>query len=257
MWGQSKGSWITGQWWRLVGVAGIAWIVLFGFGVFVLQGNSPGDGDSIATIRQYFADNATKYTVADFMIAIGFVFFFLAFAVGLRWVLGPVEKDPPIFSWLTTIGALAAAIMGGLSGVPFGAMAVAAKNHYQLDDSTVRALVLMDGYGFNLLSFMAALFVGSASAVMMRAGGRWLWLGALGLVAALLMVTGASWPISGDDMGAIAVLGRVGGMGLVLWVLSTSIVLITRERPPFVEGVMARDGSASEGAMRSAGATAR
>jgi hypothetical protein len=148
---QPSGSSMLGQWWRLAGVAGINWLALFIIGAFVLQGSSPSSGDAIQDIRKYFADDATKYVVGDFIIAIAFTFFFLFFAVGLRWVLGSVEDGPPIFSWLSVIGAIASMIMGGLAGVPFGALAVAAKNSYQLDDSTVRALVVMNSYAFTVL----------------------------------------------------------------------------------------------------------
>jgi hypothetical protein len=239
----SRASGLTNQWWRLTGAAGIGWIVLFFLGAFFLQGDSPTDSDSIQDIRQYFADNATQYAVGDFLIAIGFIFFFLTFAVGLRWVLGPTEKGAPILSWLATIGAVSATIIGGLSGVPFGALTLAEKNGYQLDDSTVRALVLLDAYAFNLLGFAAALFVGAASAVMVRAGKAWTWLGTLGLISAVLMVAGAAWPIDGDSMGAVAAPGFIGMLLLLLWVIITSIALVVRRTPPFDRGELTGSGT--------------
>lgn len=39
------------QWWRLGGILGIIFVVLFLIGGFVLQGDSPGYKDSIGDIR--------------------------------------------------------------------------------------------------------------------------------------------------------------------------------------------------------------
>jgi len=123
-------------------------------------------------------------------------------------------------------------IMGGLAGVPFGALAVAAKNNYQLDDSTVRALVVMNSYAFTVLQFTVALFIGSASVVILRTGILWRWLGGLGLLAALLLVIGAAWPIDGDEMGAVAAPGFFGLIVVNVWSLIVSIALIMRKEPP-------------------------
>lgn len=220
-----------GPWWRIGGVLGIVHVVLFLIGGFALQGESPSRGDSIEDIRQYFRDDGDLYLAGDYILGIAFVFAFLPFAVILRWMLGSAEGWPPIFSWLTVIGATTAAALGAAAGVFWGALAISADNP-EIDDSVVRAMMEMDAYVFTTLQLPVALFIGSASVVMLRTGIFWRWLGALGLLAALLLVIGASWPIDGDEEGALAIPGFIGFPIWGIWTLITSVAMIMRREPP-------------------------
>jgi hypothetical protein len=68
--------------------------------------------------------------------------------------------------------------------------------------------------------------------VILRTGILWRWLGGLGLLAALLLVIGAAWPIDGDEMGAVAAPGFFGLIVVNVWSLIVSIALIMRKEPP-------------------------
>jgi hypothetical protein len=224
-----------GPWWRIGGVLGIVHVVLFLIGGFALQGESPSRGDSIEEIRQYFTDDGDLYLAGDYVLAIGFVFAFLPFAVILRWMLGSAEGWPPIFSWLTVIGATTATALGAAAGAFWGALALSADNP-EVDDSVVRAFMEADAYVFTTLALPIALFIGSASVVMLRTGIFWRWLGALGLLAALLLVIGVSWPIDGDEEGALAIPGFIGFPLWGIWTLVTSVAMIMRkDEPPAIE----------------------
>jgi len=210
------------QWWRLGGVFGIAFAILFIVGIFV-QGDTPMRDDSIQDIRAYFSDDGDLYLVGDYITGIAFVFFFLPYVVTLRWVLGSGEGWPPIWSWLT--------VVGGVSIVALGALAISADNT-EIDDSSVRLLTEMNTYFFTLFSVGMALFVGSASLGVLRAGVLWRWLAALGLLAAVLLIIGAAWTIDGDEEGALAILGFIGAPLTLLWILLSSIKMIMMKEEP-------------------------
>jgi hypothetical protein len=216
-------------------VAGIVFVVLFIIGPFIIQGETPSRTDSIEEVRKYFDEDGQMYLIGDYIAAIAFIFFFLPFAVTLRWVIGSAEGWPPIFSWLTVVGAVTATVMGGIGGTFWGALAIGAATNPEVDDSSIRTLMELDAYAFTILSFAAALFLGSASIVIVRTGVLWRWLGGIGLLGALAMIIGAAWPIDGDEEGAIAIFGFVGFLVMVIWILIASIALIMRKDAPMME----------------------
>ena len=220
------------QWWRLGGIFGIGWVLLFFIGGFALQGDSPSRTDSIESIRQYFTDDGDIYLAGDYLLGIAFIFFFLPFVVTLRWVLGSGEGWPPIWSWLSVVGGVIATIWGGIAGVFWGALAVGAAKNPEVEDTSVRTLMELDIYAFSGLGLPVALFIGAASIVILRTGVMWRWLAALGLISAVLMIIGAAWPIDGDEEGAIAIPGFIGFIGAALWILISSINLLMRTQEP-------------------------
>ena len=220
------------QWWRVGGFFGIGFIILFIIGPFILTGETPSRSDSVEEIRKYFQDDGEMYLVGDYIAGIAFVLFFLPYLVTLRWVLGSGEGWPPIWSWLTVIGGLSMVVIGGASSVFLGTLAINADFSEQIDDSSVRLLMEMSTYSFTGFGFTMALFLGSASFVILRTGVLWRWLAALGLIAALLLVIGAAWPIDGDEEGAIAIFGLIGSIGGALFVLVSSIGMIMMKEEP-------------------------
>jgi hypothetical protein len=233
------------QWWRVGGAFGIGFAALFVIGAIIIQGEPPMRDDSIQEIRKYFADDGTKYLVGDYMTSIGFVLFFLPYLVTLRWVLGSGEGWPPIWSWLTVVGGLIMVALGGAGAMAFGTLAISADNK-EIDDSSIRLFMEMNSYAFNLFSFGMALFVGSASVVILRTRVLWRWLPLLGFVAAILLVSGASWPIDGDENGPLAVPGFIGAILTLLFVILSSInLLVLKEEPSSTERAEPRSPMAS------------
>lgn len=228
------------QWWRLAGASGICWLVLFIVGAFVIQGDSPDSTQTIAEIKSYWASDAGKYLASDFIISVAFVFFFVPFFVGLRWVLGSTEDGPPFLSWIMTVGGIAILCLGGAAGGFEGSLAVAAKNNITIDDSTTLALVLASSYAFAVGQLAIALFLGSAGLLVVRSGIIWRWSGFIALIGAPFLIVGAAWPIDGDEHGVFGGIGLFGFLFVMIWILITSIALIMRkEPPPSTERVMA------------------
>lgn len=220
------------NWWRMAGVDGIIWAVLFVVGAIALQGDTPARSDSIDEIRQYFVDDGDKYLIGDYMISLGFLIFFVPYVIGLRWVLGSREGSPAIWSWMAFSGGILATILGAASGMGWGALALGLKDNPDLNDATLRFLVDMNYYGFALVELAVALFVGSAGFVVFRTGVLWKWLGIIGLIAAIMLVIGAAWPIDGDDEGVIAILGFIGLPATLVFVIISSIGMIMMKEPP-------------------------
>jgi hypothetical protein len=219
------------QWWRVGGLFGLGFAVLFVIGAIIIQGEPPMRDDSVQQIREYFADDGTKYLVGDYMTSIGFVLFFLPYVVTLRWVLGSGEGWPPIWSWLTMVGGVMTVALGGAGAMAFGTLAISADNA-EIDDSSIRLFMELSTYAFGLFSFGLALFVASASVVILRTRVLWRWLPLLGFVAAVLLVVGASWPIDGDEEGALAIPGFIGAPLTLLFVILTSVnMLMLKEEP--------------------------
>lgn len=220
------------QWWRVGGIFGIGFVILFLIGGVILTGDTPQRDDSIEDIRKFFADDGERYLAGDYVSGIAFVFLFLPYLVTLRWVLGSGEGWPPIWSWLTVLGGVSMLVLGGASAVSFGTLAISGDDPDVLDDSSVRLLVEMSTYAFTAFSLTMGLFVASASVVVLRTGVLWRWLAGLGLLAAVLLVVGAAWPIDGNEEGAIAVLGFIGAPLTLLWILLSSIKMVMMKEEP-------------------------
>ena len=223
---------LSRQWWRVGGIFGIGFVILFLIGGIFLTGDTPQRDDSIEDIRKFFADDGEMYLVGDYMTGIAFVFFFLPYLVTLRWVLGSGEGWPPIWSWLTVIGGVSMLLIGGTSAVFFGALAISEGNPDVIDDASVRLLMEMSTYAFTGFSLTMGLFVASASLVVLRTGVLWRWLAALGFLAAVFLVVGSAWPIDGDEEGALAILGFIGAPLTLLWILISSIAMLMMKEEP-------------------------
>jgi len=209
--------------------------VLFIIGPLFLTGDSPSRDDSIEEIRAFFQDDGDMYLLGDYIGGIAFVLFFLPYLVTLRWVLGSGEGWPAIGSWLTVIGGFGMVILGGASAVSYGTLAISADNA-EIDDSSVRLLMEMNVYAFTGFSLFMSLFMAAASLVVLKTGVLWRWLAGIGLLAALLLVVGASWPIDGDDEGALAIAGFIGAPLTLLWIILSSInLLLMKEEPVSAE----------------------
>jgi uncharacterized protein YneF (UPF0154 family) len=223
------------NWWRLGGVDGIIWAVLFIVGAIGLQGEPPVRGDSIESIRAYFIDDGTKYLVGDFIVGIGFVIFYLPYVIALRWFLGSAEGTPAIWSWMAFAGGALSVMLGFVSGIFWSALALGLEDNPGLDDSTIRLMMDLNAVSFAGTMMAIALFVGSAGFVILRTGVLWRWLGGLGLLTAVLLLIGAAWPIEGDDEGTLAIAYYAGLPLTLLFVVISSVGMIMRKEAPQIE----------------------
>jgi hypothetical protein len=221
------------NWWRFGGIDGIIWAILFFVGNGI-SGESPSRDDSVADIREYFTNDGDAYLTGDYILGIAFVIFFLPFVIALGYYLARAEGSPPIWSTMTLVGGIMAVAIAAAAGMAWGALALTMERNPDLDDATIMFLMDMDIYGYTLLNFGLALFVGSAGFAVFRTGLLWKWTGLLGILAAILLVIGAAWVIDGDDEGTLATITFPGYIGSAIFVLICSVGMIMRKELPEV-----------------------
>ncbi|MGX6603047.1 hypothetical protein ACWKSP_13040 [Micromonosporaceae bacterium Da 78-11] len=212
---------------RVTALLGLAWLVLFIVGGPVLQGRPPSFDTPIAVLRAGFQAHGTRYLVGDLIAGCGFALCLLPFAALLPYALAdrPGQLTPhPVWSRLTTAGAVAVAVTGGVA-TSFLDAAALAHGGPALDDSTLTALVAANAAGIALIGLPAAVLATSAAVLLWRGGAR----GAavLGWVAAPLLVVGAAFPL-GAAGGPLLTIRFAGFVVLAGFVLAASVTLLSR-----------------------------
>jgi hypothetical protein len=214
--------------WKIGGIAGIGYVVMFVIGGIVLQGETPMRDDDIETIRRYWADDSNRYLVGDWLVAAGFILFFLPFVSALRSVLGPADPSGGVWSRLVLIGGVTALLVGAAASMAWGALALSSAR--DIDDSTLRLAMDMDAYGFATLGWGIAAFLLPTSVLILLSGALWRWTGIVGIVAAVLMALGALWVVSGDEEGVFGVLGFIAFPLWAIWTIAVSVCMLMRSR---------------------------
>ncbi len=215
------------QWWKAGGYAGIVFVVLFVIGV-VLQFDGPRPDASGDEIKQYFIDDSVKYIIGDFVIGIGFVFFFLTFI----WALSALMRtaEPPGQTWSTMIlvyGAVFTAAGAALTAF-YGALAYGAAVF--LDANTARAMVYAYYYGSTLGgSLLIAAIIFSVGVAILRNGVFWSWLGYFSLALAAALVVSSLGVLAEDPEGPLGMLSLVCFLLWGVWTLIVSYGMITRD----------------------------
>jgi hypothetical protein len=206
------------------GIAFFAWLVVAAV-VFNAVLPMPTFADSPNYIRVYYTDHGRAVLLHAWLSGVFWSLAFLLFAAGLRRHLeSEPHEDQGIWPGLSTIGATLAVAFGGV-GLIFQTVAVGVARDTSGDLLTVlaRMMVIADA---TLLYWGLALFAGAVSISAFRSGSLRAPLAWMGLTSALLMVIGASWPLTGDDRGAIASAGLAGLTLLGVWVLFASRSLL-------------------------------
>ena len=215
---------------RVAGAAGIGFAVSFGV-TLVIGATGPIYDDPVADVREFFVDNDTRVHLSTLILALGFVFFLLPFAAGLRNLLAPAdEADEQMWSRLSYTGAaLAAAI--ALVGSAFWEV-LSQGTAEDLSDEALLVVARLDTVSFLVvLPWALALFIAAASVVIVRSGVLAKWIGWLGAAGALLLVIGTLWIFSEDDESLLTVLTLIGLAITVLWALTVGITMIRSDQP--------------------------
>lgn len=201
---------------RIGGIAGIVFAVGFVVLGFTVYFDQPNFTDSIADIRDYFADNATARATTDWFSALLFVGGFLLFASALRSALQRSDQEGT-WSRLSFAGAVASVAIAG-SGVFVSTFTLDGMD--QLSDGAVAAFVRADAviYGA-ILPWGFAVFLVGASVVMLRGSMFARWFAWFGFATAAANAVGVLWPVDGDPEGALAIVGMVGFMAAMVWIL--------------------------------------
>jgi hypothetical protein len=221
----------AGRWWRLAGLFGLGWFVLFAVGAIILQGEPPAYDASVAEVRQFFTDNGTQFLVGDYLAGLAFLLLFLPFVVGLRSLLGAAEGGPQIASRLVLVGGLATVLVGDTATVFQDTLALGAGNP-ELQDATIRAFLYANAPAIAAIGLPAALFTFAASVVIWTTAVLWRWLAVVGVLAGVLLAVGAAFPIAADPTGPLWTVRFLSFIGLLVFVVSVSIGMLLRTEPP-------------------------
>jgi len=216
------------KWWRVGGVAGILYLVMFIIGI-ILQGGPPNFDDPVDEIQGWFTDNGKQYIAGNYLIGLGFVLFFLPFLSSLRGLLAAAEGGAAVWSRVAFAAGLAFLILGAAASSFQGALAFGLGVVEEGDEATIRTLMYLDYYAFSgtLPLVVTPLFLAS-SLVILRTGVLWRWLAVLGLVVAIGALIGGLTPLDSDSEG----IAFISFIAIAAWVLLVSIAMIMKRDAP-------------------------
>jgi hypothetical protein len=120
---------ILNQWWRIGGLLGIGFVVLFLIGGIALQGETPTYDDPIDEIRAYWEDEGDTYLLGDYLIGLAFLFGWIPLIVSLRALLGRAEGGPQLWSRVAFVGGVITLVFGAIAGLADGALAFGAEKY--------------------------------------------------------------------------------------------------------------------------------
>jgi hypothetical protein len=215
---------------KLAGVCGLIFVVLFVLAGPILQGDTPKAGDTAAEIRAYWESDGDRYLVGDYIFGIAVVLFFMGFVIALRSVLEPADRSGGLWARAMLAGALIGVVLGGAGAQPSGALGFAGPEG--MDDSTLLFATRVSAYSVAGLGLGFALMLFGAAVVIGQSGVLWRWLAVLAALAAVVNVLGGLWVPQGDQEGAFGVLGFIGLLATIGWVLAVSVQLLLPGRQP-------------------------
>jgi hypothetical protein len=220
---------MTDKWWRVTGAFGLGWFILFVVAAIVLQGEPPPFDQPAAQAREFFAARGGRYLLGDYLAGLGFIFGFLPFVVGLRSLLGRAEGGLQVGSRLLLVAGVTTVVVGDAATVFTDAMALA--GGAELNDSTIQALLDANAVAIAAIGLPMALFAFAAAVVVWTTGALPRWLAVIGSIAGVLHVAGAAFPVQGEPDGVLFILRFLGLIAFALFVLLTSISMLTMREP--------------------------
>ncbi len=216
------------DWIRVGGWAGILFVATFAIAAVFALAPAPAGDDSPEVIRQWANDEATVYLTFMWIATVMHLLFLLPFACALSEIL---ERADPVLARLVLIGAAASAVTATV-GTAFSA-ALTLGSAAELADASITAFWRADNFVFLLvLSAFQALMVGAAGLAALRYRLMPRWLGPLGLVVAVALLTDGLWVIGGTFTTPYEVLWLVALAGFATWIVGTAIWMIRHHAEP-------------------------
>jgi hypothetical protein len=220
---------ILGQWWKIGGICGIAFIVIFFVAGFGIQGETPMYDDPIEEIRQYWADDGNMYLAGDYLLGLGTVLFFLPFLLSLRAILARAEGGPAIWSNMGFLGGLLMVVIAATASGSWTALAFASED---LDEGTLRTLMYLDIGAWNAFPYMVGMVLLFSSIVMAMTGAFWKWLGYLGIVLGIIAFITPLGILDEDPEDVFDSIGFIAFIGLAVWVVAASVGMLMKDTDP-------------------------
>ena len=219
---------ILRQWWRLGGICGILFLVLFIVGAS-FQGQPPAYDDPVEEIRAFWVDDGEAFLTGDYIIGLGFILFFFPFVSALSGLLGIAEGGPRLWSRIVLVGGVLFLALAGASGIFWTALAFGDVAENASDD-TIVLLMTLDVAAWHFAPAGLAIMTLPAALVILQTRVLPLWLGGLTLIEGVL-ATISPLAILADNPNDSA-LGWLAFPGAAIWVLVVSIVLVLKKEAP-------------------------
>ena len=219
---------MVGSWWRLGGMLGIAFVVVWLLKM-VGTGVTPPYDDPIGEIREYWEDDGRRYLVVQYFGLLSGVIFLLPYMVALTTLLGRAEAGARLWSRVSLAGgvcfvAITIAINSIWTALALGADAIS--------DDGMRTLMYLDAAAFYIGIFPLAVFVSAGSLVIVATGAMRKWLGYVGLADGIALFTAPLVVLenhSESPLGIFYFLTLVVGTA---WVVATGVAMLRlREEP--------------------------
>jgi hypothetical protein len=219
------------KWWRLGGVAGILFLIMFIAGG-VLMGDSPSLDKSTDEIRDWYADNGDQFLVGNYIIGLAFAFFFFPFLAGLQSLLASAERGPQMWSKVAFAGGLTFLIFGAVSSFFWATLAYSFGVVEQGEDVPIKTIMYLDQVGTSTFPLPLIALVLGTSLICLRTGVLWRWLSILALVVAVFVVINGASLLTSDADGALGGIGFISFPAFALWLLLVSINMILKKEAP-------------------------
>lgn len=218
-------------WWRLGGISGIAWFILFIIGGVALQGEPPAFDKPIGKVLAFFADKGTQYLVGDYLLKIAFWFGFLPFVICLATLIDRTDSNAQIATRLVITGGLATVIVGGVAPIFSNALALNAITP-GIPEPAAQGLLYAHAVAIAQLGLPASVLVFAAAWATWASGAVWRWLTIVAVIDGILLLIGAAFPIAGNSDGVLFLIRFISFIGLAIWVILTSLSMLLRSSPP-------------------------
>ncbi|MBV8951605.1 MAG: hypothetical protein JOZ99_12070 [Actinobacteria bacterium] len=214
-------------WERYGAVGGLVFAVLLLLSTFMVPAPPHVDASTLK-IAKYFLDHPNRI-LASQVIGLFAVLGFVWFAAHLRTTLRAAETVGDGLAALVFGSGIALAALGALASVPNAVLAFGAKQRSEVITNAgfVRGMFDMNLMLGNVLTVLLGLFVAAAAYAMLRREVAMQWLGAAGVVVALVaFVAGGTGFFVTKQNGGVVAIGFVAFLGFLAFVVVTSIWML-------------------------------
>ena len=213
---------MVGSWWRLGGMLGIAFVVVWLLKM-VGTGVTPPYDDPIGEIREYWEDDGRRYLVVQYVGLLTMVIFLLPYIVALTTLLGRAEKGAHLWSNVSLAGGVCfVAITISINSI-WTALALGAD---AISDDGMRTLMYLDAAAFYIGVLPFAVFVAAGSLVIVATGAMRKWLGYVGLADGIALFAAPLVVLedhSESPLGLFYFLALVVGAA---WIVATGVAML-------------------------------
>lgn len=221
---------MLGKWWRLGGLLGIAFIVVW-LPAFISKGDTPVFDDPIDETRAWWQDHGLRYLLAQYVVLLAAMVLLLPFMVALTSLLGRAEGGVKLWSRVSLIGGVCFIVTELAAGAAWTALAFGAD---MLSDDGMLTLMYLDVGAYQVPGFGLAVFVAAASLVIATTGAVARWIGYVGLPLGVVLFVSPLAVVDDNPEGPLLVVGFLGFLLTNVWILIIAITMARRRDEPLL-----------------------